>query len=316
MFLVCGEALFDIFVDGSIDDSETRIPFDGVAGGSPFNVAIGLSRLGQESGLLTGVSEDFLGQRLMAILKREKVNTEFAIPKQAPTTLSFIQKDSEGVPDYAFYGTGGADRSVVSEDLPVDYEINGIHVGSYSIVTPPTADTLYELIKKHSGKCLISLDPNVRLGVEPNIQKWIDRVDMIAKHANLLKISDEDFAHLYPDTTVEEKVKEWLSFGVGLVAFTKGGDGADLWSQKASASVTAPKIAVADTVGAGDTFQTSLIKQLIDLQVQSDDWENQLNAEKLKAIGTFAATAAAVTCSRQGADLPNMQEVIQALSEQ
>ena len=96
----------------------------------------------------------------------------------------------------------------------------------------------------------------------------------------------------------------------------QGGDGADLWSQKASASVTAPKIAVADTVGAGDTFQTSLIKQLIDLQVQSDDWENQLNAEKLKAIGTFAATAAAVTCSRQGADLPNMQEVIQALSEQ
>lgn len=315
MFLVGGEALFDIFVDGSIGESETQVPFDGVAGGSPFNVAIGLARLGQKSGLLTGVSEDFLGQRLMAILKRENVNTDFAIIKKAPTTLSFIQKDSEGVPDYAFYGTGGADRSVVTDDLPNDYHIDGIHVGSYSIVTPPTADTLYELIQKHSGQCLISLDPNVRLGVEPDIQQWIKRVDMIARHANLLKISDEDFAHLYPEIPVEEKIKEWLSFGVGLIAFTKGGDGAQLWSQTANASVNAPKITVADTVGAGDTFQTALIKQLLDLKDQSSDWESHLDAEKLKEIGNFAATAAAITCSRQGADLPSMDDVNQALTQ-
>ena len=315
MFLVCGEALFDIFVDGSIAESETRVPFDGVAGGSPFNVAIGLTRMGQNTGLLTGVSDDFLGQRLMAILKREQVDTRFIINKDAPTTLSFIQKDSEGVPDYAFYGTGGADRSVVTADLPTSYDISGIHVGSYSIVTPPTADTLYELIQKHSGKCLISLDPNVRLGVEPNIQQWLDRVDMIARHANLLKISDEDFEHLYPDTPVEQKVKEWLSFGVGLVAFTKGGDGADLWSQQATATVNAPKIKVVDTVGAGDTFQTALIDQLIDLTQQTEDWEDLLDAERLKMIGEFAATAAAITCSRQGADLPNRAEIIEALNQ-
>lgn len=315
MFLVCGEALFDIFVDGGVGESETRVPFDGVAGGSPFNVAIGLKRMGQNAGLLTGVSEDFLGQRLMAILKREQVNTDFIVSKNAPTTLSFIQKDSEGVPDYAFYGTGGADRSVNTEDLPIDYNIDGIHVGSYSIVTPPTADTLFELIQKHSGQCLVSLDPNVRLGVEPNIQQWIDRVDMIARHANLLKISDEDFEHLYPGTPVEDKVKEWLSFGVGLVAFTKGGDGADLWSQQATATVQAPKIQVADTVGAGDTFQTSLIDQLLELRKQSPDWESPLDTKKLQSIGEFAATAAAITCSRQGADLPSKDEVLEALSQ-
>lgn len=315
MFLVCGEALFDIFVDGSLGESETRIPFDGVAGGSPFNVAIGLSRLGQASGLMTGVSKDFLGQRLMAILKREKVNTSFLVSKNAPTTLSFIQKDSEGVPDYAFYGTGGADRSVVAEDLPTDYNISGLHVGSYSIVTQPTADTLFHLIEKHSGECLISLDPNVRLGVEPDIQQWIKRVDMIARHANLLKISDEDFAHLYPDTSIEGKVKEWLSFGVGLVVFTKGGDGADIWSQKANAAVKAPAIKVADTVGAGDTFQTALIDQLLSLKQQSSDWENLLDAKRLTSIGEFAATAAAITCSRQGADLPNRAEVTKALQQ-
>lgn len=315
MFLVCGEALFDIFVDGDLDGSATRIPFDGVAGGSPFNVAIGLSRMGQKSSLLTGVSQDFLGQRLMAILNREQVNTDFIVSKNAPTTLSFIQKDSAGVPDYAFYGNGGADRSVVTEDLPAEYSINGIHVGSYSIVTPPTSDTLFHLIQQHSRKCLISLDPNVRLGVEPDIQQWIKRVDMIARHTNLLKISDEDFTHLYPDTPVEEKVKEWLSFGVGLVAFTKGGDGAELWSQTAYASVATPKITVADTVGAGDTFQTALIDQLLMLQQQSQDWESQLDAERLHSIGEFAAAAAAITCSRQGADLPSKAEVVAALAQ-
>ena len=315
MFLVCGEALFDIFVDGSARKSETRIPFDGVAGGSPFNVAIGLTRMGQNTGLLTGVSKDFLGQRLMAILEHEKVNTDFIVSKQAPTTLSFIQKDNKGVPNYAFYGAGGADRSVETEDLPKNYSIDGIHVGSYSIVTPPTSDTLFELILKHSGQCLVSLDPNVRLGVEPDIEQWIDRVDMIARHANLLKISDEDFAHLYPDKPVEEKIKEWLSFGIGLVAFTKGGDGADLWSQQANVTVQAPKITVADTVGAGDTFQTALIEQLLGLKQQTDNWEALLDSKKLQSIGKFAATAAAITCSRQGADLPNRAEVIKALTQ-
>ena len=312
MFLVCGEALFDIFVDGTVSADETRVPFDGVAGGSPFNVAIGLTRMGQNSGLLTGVSQDFLGQRLMSILERENVNTDFIISKDAPTTLSFIQKDDQGVPDYAFYGTGGADRSVVTADLPEKYDITGIHVGSYSIVTPPTSDTLLSLIEKHSGQCLISLDPNVRLGVESDKQKWIDRVDSIAQHANLLKISDEDFDHLYPDTPVEDKVKQWLSYGVGLVAFTKGGDGAQLWSHAGSASVSAPKISVADTVGAGDTFQTALIDQLIDLRNEHTDWETELTDSKLNAIGTYAATAAAITCSRQGADLPTKDEVLAA----
>jgi len=263
MFLVCGEALFDIFVDGNAEPSSTQLSLDGVAGGSPFNVAIGLSRLKQPAALLTGVSQDFFGQRLMAVLEREGVSTDYVTSKPMPSTLSFIQKDDEGIPDYAFYGNGAADRAVVPEDLPEDVTFTGIHVGSYSIVTPPTSETLLSLIWKHSRKCLISFDPNVRLNVEPNKDIWRERVALIAKHADLLKISDEDFDHLYPDTPFEEKVTEWLGLGISLVVLTKGGDGAQLWSQTATASVATPKIVVADTVGAGDTFQTSLIDQLL-----------------------------------------------------
>jgi fructokinase len=313
MFLVCGEALFDIFVDGSVDPSSTQLSLDAVAGGSPFNVAIGLARLSQPSALLTGVSQDFLGQRLMAVLTSEGVNTDFVASKALPTTLSFIQKDEHGVPDYAFYGNGAADRSVSIEDLPESAEFSGIHVGSYSIATPPTSDSLLTLIEKHSGKCLISLDPNVRLGVEPNKDIWRERVALIAKHANLLKISDEDFEHLYPETTFEDKAKEWLSLGINLVVLTKGGDGAQLWSQSSTASVKTPKITVADTVGAGDTFQTALIDQLLTMREASAGWSAQLTEDKLKAIGEFAAAAAAITCSRQGADLPNRDEITAAM---
>lgn len=313
MFLVCGEALFDIFVDGSVDASSTQLSLDAVAGGSPFNVAIGLARLSQPSALLTGVSQDFLGQRLMAVLTKEGVNTDYIASKALPTTLSFIQKDDQGVPDYAFYGNGAADRSVAIEDLPEDAEFSGIHVGSYSIATPPTSDSLLALIEKHSGKCLISLDPNVRLGVEPNKDIWRERVALIAKHADLLKISDEDFEHLYPELSFEEKAQEWLGLGISLVVLTKGGDGAQLWSQSSTAEVATPKIVVADTVGAGDTFQTALIDQLLNMREASSDWSKQLTAEKLEVIGQFAAAAAAITCSRQGADLPSRDEVTAAM---
>ncbi|RVU85738.1 carbohydrate kinase [Leucothrix sargassi] len=313
MFLVCGEALFDIFVDGNTELNSTQLSLDAVAGGSPFNVAIGLTRLKQPAALLTGVSEDFLGQRLMAVLENEGVNTDYVARKALPTTLSFIQKDDEGIPDYAFYGNGAADRAVTAEDLPEGVSFTGIHVGSYSIVTPSTSESLLSLIWQHSRKCLISLDPNVRLNVEPNKDIWRERVALIAKHADLLKISDEDFEHLYPDTPFEEKVTEWLGLGVSLVVLTKGGDGAQLWSQTDTASVDTPKIVVADTVGAGDTFQTSLIDQLLTLREASEDWAAQLTADKLKEIGQFAAAAAAITCSRQGADLPNREEILAAL---
>lgn len=315
MFLVCGEALFDIFVDGSVEASNTQLPLDAVAGGSPFNVAIGLARLSQPSALLTSVSQDFLGQRLMAVLTNEGVSTEYITSKQLPTTLSFIQKDEEGIPDYAFYGNGAADRSVLLEDLPISPEFSGIHVGSYSIVTPPTSDSLLQLVESQAGKCLISLDPNVRLGVEPNKDIWRERVTAIAKHADLLKISDEDFEHLYSEVVVEDKITEWLGYGVKLVVLTKGGEGAQLWSQSATANVKAPTIQVIDTVGAGDTFQTALIDQLLSLRADSSDWPTLLTEEKLKAIGNFAATAAAITCSRQGADLPSRQEIESAAQE-
>ena len=110
MFLVCGEALFDFFLESEAGPAAAT--YAARAGGSPFNVAIGLARLGRDSGLLTGLSSDLLGQRLAQVLEAEGVSTRYAIPTDRPTTLSLVGLDAAGVPAYQFYDNGSADTGV------------------------------------------------------------------------------------------------------------------------------------------------------------------------------------------------------------
>ncbi|TXH60558.1 MAG: carbohydrate kinase, partial [Thiothrix sp.] len=133
MFLVCGEALFDVFTTEVVDQAAFEVPLSARVGGSPLNVAVGLARLGCPVAMLTGLSTDFLGERLLASLQSEGVNTGLIVRKQAPTTLGFVQQDAAGVPSYAFYGNGAADRLLTLDDINVDLEGTAvIHFGSYS----------------------------------------------------------------------------------------------------------------------------------------------------------------------------------------
>ena len=315
MFVICGEALFDVFIDNEPAMDARSLSFTARVGGSPFNVAIGLARLGRESALLTGVSTDFFGDRLQAVLQAENVSTELLARKSGPTTLGFVQKDDAGMPSYAFYGDGAADRSLESSDLNFDKSnTRCIHLGSFSIVAPPTANALYELVKGEAGSCIISLDPNIRPTVEPDIAKWRDRVEKLLPLTDVLKASDEDLGMLYPDRDVENVLKSWVDAGVGVAALTRGSQGATLLSRAGRADVKAPLTSVVDTVGAGDTFQAALLDQVITLtEAYPDGWESELNNDSLERIARYAAGAASITCSRLGADLPRRDEVEQLL---
>src|SRR4051812_361285 len=107
MFLVCGEALMDVFPAG---ETPAGITLDARVGGSPFNVAVGLARLGQPVGFIGGISTDTFGQRLLRALQDEGVDLTTVQRHSAPTTLSVVAADAEGVPTYAFHGEHGADR--------------------------------------------------------------------------------------------------------------------------------------------------------------------------------------------------------------
>ncbi|NWA43167.1 carbohydrate kinase [Pseudomonas reactans] len=311
MYLVCGEALFDFFSEVDAGGQASKVNYKAIAGGSPFNVAVGLRRLGVEAGLFGGLSTDFLGCRLLQVLKDEGVSEQFLVEFAAPTTLSMVAVGANGSPQYNFRGEGCADRLLEVTHLPeLGDDIRGLHIGSFSLVVQPIGDTLLSLVKRESGKRLISLDPNVRLNPQPDIQLWRDRVGELVKHADLIKVSDEDLHLLYPEQSPESVLQGWLQHRCQLVFLTRGGDGASVFSrQHGHWSAPAIKVVMADTVGAGDTFQAALIAWLTEQQLDSVEGLQQLTREQVDAMLGFAVRAAALTCTKTGPDLPYRHQV-------
>jgi len=109
MIMVCGEAWMDVFGSG---DTPNGMALDARVGGSPSNVALGLARMAQPVSFLASLSRDFLGERLMRALHDDGVDTGTVTRVDAPTTLGLVGIDAQGLPSYAFYGHGGADRQL------------------------------------------------------------------------------------------------------------------------------------------------------------------------------------------------------------
>jgi len=308
MFLVCGEALFDVFIGSETDNA---LHLDARPGGSPFNVAVGLARLGQPVAFLSGLARDMLGERLVRTLVREGVDTRPSPLFDAPTTLGMVELSSDGVPRYAFYGNGAADRLLSTAQLPeLGPEIRAIHLGSYATVVEPVATALETLVRRERGRRLIAYDPNVRLNVEPSVELWHTRVDALAGLAHLVKISDEDIHLLYGGEADEAALaRRWLAAGVRLVVVTRGADGASAWNAQGHVDVAAPRVSTVDTVGAGDTFQAAMLTHLAETGQLTPEGLAAMDGAALARLLDFAARAAAITCSRRGADMPRRAEL-------
>jgi len=314
MYLVCGEALFDFFSqpDANGASNSNKVAFQAIAGGSPFNVAVGLRRLGVDAGFFAGLSTDYLGKRLEAVLDEEGVRDDFLVHFDAPTTLAMVAVGADGSPHYSFRGEGCADRLLAPKHLPaLDDNVRGLHVGSFSLVVQPVADTLLALVERESGKRLITFDPNVRLNPAPSIERWRGQVAKFAQHAHIIKVSDEDLGLLYPDIEPATVAKGWLQHNCQLVIMTRGRQGATVFTRELGHwSVPAREVKTADTVGAGDTFQAALITFLTERQLDNPASLTALSRETLTDMLNFAVAAAAVTCTRVGPDLPYRDQVI------
>lgn len=307
MFLVCGEALFDVFIG---DESNRALHLDAHPGGSPFNVAIGLARLAQPVSFFGGIANDMLGDRLVRVLEAEGIGTEFLNRFDAPTTLGMVELSADGVPRYAFYGNGAADRLPTHDRLPdLPPSVKAIHIGSYATVVEPVAGALEALVRRERDTRLIAYDPNVRLNVEPSVARWRDKVETLTGLAHLVKISDEDAHLLYAGEGDDALAQHWLARGAGLVVMTRGGKGASAWNHGGRVDIAAPQITVVDTVGAGDTFQATMLAWLAENDALDANAVATLATGKVEALLNFAARAAAITCSRRGANLPRREEL-------
>ena len=308
MILCCGEALIDF------------VPLPGVRayspcpGGSVYNIAVGLGRLQAPVGFLCQVSTDYFGDLLIDYLQENGVQTGLCPRSDDPTTLAFVSlPGAEGEePRYMFYANDSADRKLTAESLPqLTPEIKALHFGSISLVMEPGATALETLMQRESGQRIISLDPNVRPGLIANrdayrarFEKWVGLVD-------ILRLSLVDFDFMYPGQPLEPIIASWFDLGLSLCIVTKGAKGAvGTTSMGVTAGSPAPQVQVADTVGAGDTFLAAALAYLQqeNLLDQKEKIGNLTTAE-LQACLAYAGRAAAINCSRQGANPPYKHEM-------
>ncbi len=314
MYLCCGDALFDLFAVPGDDVAGIRL--DGHVGGSPLNVAVGLARLGNRTGYLCKNSDDPFGQRIRAFLDANGVSLDWVLPTTRNSTLAIVQTDASGAASYVFHIAGTADVSIGRDELPEDLPdaLEVVHVGSYSTVVEPTAGALLALLRRESARRLISYDPNIRLPIEPDLDVWRTRFGEIAAVADVIKASDEDIAALQGGgrrgrDAFDAFAADAFGRGAGLVLVTRGGDGALAYAADGRvAEVPGVRVDVRDTVGAGDTFQAATLHRLGALGAMSGGTLRPDDVD-LEELAGFATAAAAITCTRSGADLPTIEEV-------
>ncbi|WP_421725863.1 carbohydrate kinase family protein [Bauldia sp.] len=301
MIVCSGEALIDFLPREGTDGTAVFQPFPG---GSVFNVAIALGRLGEPTGFLSGLSQDFFGTSLVETLRASHVDTSLSIFSERPTTLAFVTL-TDGQAQYAFFDEGSAGRMLAADDLPaVPKEVEAMHFGSISLMAEPGGSTYETLMRNESPFRVICLDPNVRPSLIKNRDGYLARIDRMVEMTDIIKCSDDDLEWLAPDRSFETIASDWLDRGVKLAILTRGAEGATAITTSGSASVAGVAVDVADTIGAGDTFSAAILSWLRTNRLLTKSGVADLSEAELGSLLSFAAKAAAVTASRPGADPP------------
>ncbi len=253
------------------------------------------------------------------------MDDRYLVAAAESSSLAVVTFDDQRRASYDFWLDGTADWQWTDEELPhpLGDEVTAVHIGSLAAFLEPGGAAIERMIRRERerGQVTISLDPNVRpmiVAPDGDLGPARERVERLVGLAHVVKASDEDVAHLYPGLPVEEAARAWLALGPALVVVTLGADGALVVGRSATVTVPAPKVEVADTVGAGDTFAGALLSGLSDaglLGAAGHAKLADLDADALRPIVAAAAAAAAINCTRPGADPPTAAELTTFLAQ-
>lgn len=280
-------------------------------GGGPFNTARALARLGVPTAFLGHLSTDRFGGELAALLREDGASLEMATYGPEPTTIAVADVDSEGLAEYQFLVDGTSAPNLTREMVPRDLgpAVDAIHIGTLGLALEPMAPTLVELAERERGQRLVMVDPNVRLGLgDPD--DYRTRLQRAIEASSVVKASDADLAWLYPNAGYEEAADLILGEGVCAVVVTLGAEGAYGANGHVRVRVPARQVEVVDTIGAGDAFGAALLAWLHEHRCM--DPHPDLEEGELRAALEFACLAAAITCTRAGADPPHRWEMTEA----
>lgn len=302
LLTVIGEALIDLVPGSAPGDYQAR------PGGSPFNVAIGLVRLGHRTALMARLADNAFGRQLREHAAAEGVDLTSAPRAAEPTTLAVVSLDAEGHAGYDFYLEGTADWQWTDSELAqLAPDTAVLHVGSLASWTPPGNRHIHAAAARlrEQGSTLISYDPNIRPLLLGKPEQARPLVEDFVSVAHLVKASREDVEWLYPGTGIAEVGDRWLELGALAVVITDGPDGAHLLRADA-APVHRPgrKIRLVDTIGAGDAFTSGLLGGLVRRGLHTPALLSQCPDGLLTEAVDEAVLVSALTCERVGADPP------------
>jgi fructokinase len=304
---VIGEAIVDLIPAGP------PRTFQAVPGGGPYNVAIGLARLGHQATLMARLADTAFGRILRDHARAEGVDLQAAPSAAEPTTLSVVSLDAAARASYDFYLNGTADWQWTAEETGRAPARNAVfHFGSIASWTPPGDARILDLARRlrARGDVLITYDPNVRPGLlgDPGHGR------QVAEHAiglaHLAKASSDDIAWLYPDTAPADVARRWLELGATVVVITSSADGAYAYTAQGwSVRRPALDVAVVDTVGAGDSFTAGLLGSLLSRGQYTPADLARCPADQLSGALADAILVASLNCERRGNDPPTAADV-------
>jgi fructokinase len=315
MLTVIGEGLVDVVQRSSGIEAHV--------GGSPLNVAVGLARLGHPVQFVGRYGRDAYGESLAAHLRASSVMLPQA-PDGLPTSVATALVDDDGAATYTF--DLAWELPGLGERLP--FMLQGttlLHTGSIATMLAPGAAAVLAAVERAHPASTISFDPNCRPSIITDADYARRQAEKFVTLSDIVKASDEDLAWLYPGVDPLESARRWLKLGgaegPAVVVVTRGADGPWGITAAGEAEFAAPRVEVADTVGAGDSFMAALLSGVVDRGL--DGAQNRadlraLPAEGLTALLAHASRAAAVTVSRAGANPPTRAELnrVEAAAEQ
>ncbi|MDJ0827830.1 MAG: carbohydrate kinase [Rhodobacter sp.] len=306
MILSCGEALIDMLPRTTAEGEDAFAPYPG---GAVFNTAIALGRMSAPAGFFSGLSSDLFGDLLQLALAEAGVDASHAVVSDRPTTLAFV-KLVGGQASYAFYDENTAGRMLNPDDLPrLPDDVAALFFGGISLVAEPCGSAYEALMTREAKARVTMIDPNIRPGFVTDEAAYRARIHRMMALADIVKLSDEDLHWLLGGGEIGALARGLLTKGPSVVCVTEGAKGARGFTQGGEVRVPAARVEVADTVGAGDTFNAGLLASLHRAGALTRVGLEALDDRILTDALHLGVRAAAITVSRAGANPPWAHEL-------
>ncbi|MDQ1056366.1 fructokinase [Arthrobacter globiformis] len=305
LITVIGESLVDIIDDQRRGNGAPEMH----PGGSPLNVAVGCARLDLRTKLVTHFAEDDYGRMIADHLDSNGV--ESIVGGSEPTSTALASLDAAGAAQYTFSISWDLNGASIPALAAAESSLH-VHTGSIATALPPGNKSVRGLIEAARPHATVSFDPNCRPAISPDVAAAREQAEDFVAASDIVKASDEDLLWLYPDRTLEESMAAWLELGPSLVALTRGAHGPVILTRWGRVEMPGESITVADTVGAGDSFMAGLISGLAQMDMlgaAARPHLRDLSMGELHALAAYANRAAAITCSRPGANPPTSAEL-------